>query len=246
MKKRFLMVAALALTAAPAFAEITRNADGVIMVPRSAYTVIPLDVDGNPIDDGARTHYGFDNRVGGYNNLQLGRAGATNYLINNGVSAAYPLGRFVGDDFHMGRKATDFTGFLWLYTDNGPSEHASTVAFFNNTAMNGAPGPAFGATMTMLVVTSMGTISTAAVLGFAPTLPEATPGNPNGFWGISVTHLTLAEAGLQIISAGSHGWMGFRSKSVNPTRGGMRATQFVPDVGTSTSNLFHKIGRAHV
>jgi len=261
MKKAVLMVAALALTASSAWAGATRAPDGRFILPKDAYTIVPLDANGDVIPDGGRANPGFTNDVGQYNNLQLGVAGATSYFVDNAP-------HMVVDDYHMGRKATDFTGFIWVYTDGGKNtgaftsmnyrSHDSTVAFFENTANDGAPGPLslmqMQVTFTTLtstfqtMITTLTTTVGASIL--ITSLPEATLGNPAGGWGIRVTK--LQNFGFNFLSTTAHGWMGIWSKSLTPwspappaagspapgLRGGIRATQFAPHIGDSHDNVF--------
>jgi hypothetical protein len=259
MKKTLLMVTALAITATSALAGATRAPDGRFILPKEAYQIVPLDAAGNPIPDGGRANPGFTNDVGQYNNLQLGVAGATSYFVDNAP-------KMVIDDYHMGRKATDMTGFIWVYTDGGKNagpftsmnyrSHDSTVALFTNTAndnsaLNLMQMQVTFTTLTSTFQTMVTTLTTTVGASILITgLPEATIGNPAGGWGIRVTKLD--GVGFNILSTSAHGWMGIWSQSLTPwnaappaagspapgLRGGIRATQFNPHIGDSHDNVF--------
>jgi hypothetical protein len=187
-------LAAVALLAAPALAELSPSK----IITRGNYTIAPYDLN--------EVERQYDPLAGIYNNT----TGPTRYSMNN-------AGFFVGDDAHM--LGGTVTGFQWIYVDNGPASHTSTVAFFYNTAADGAPGPLLGNTVTF----TSGTITYGAVFGVTG-LPEATPGNPGGGWLITV--------GLPTFVSGPDVWVGIASNSLNPTRAGLRAGN-VPTVGNS-------------
>jgi MYXO-CTERM domain-containing protein len=184
-------LAAVALLAAPALAELSP-----INIPQGSYTIRPYDV-----NDVERQ---YDPSAGIYNNT----TGPTRYSINN-------AGKFVGDDVHM--TGATVTGFQWIYVDNGPGSHTSTLAFFYNTP--GDAGPLLGNTATF----TFGGITYGAVFSVSG-LPESTTTNPAGGWLITV--------GLPAFFTGTDAWVGIASNSTTPTRAGLRAGN-VPTVGSS-------------
>jgi hypothetical protein len=170
MKKLIASLAAVALFAAPALAELAHPG---ITIPKGSYTIEPADV-----DDGTR--HDPANLAGNYNNLQLGHAPQTQYRIPNN------LGGFVGDDLHM--VGTTVTGYRWVYSDPGAFSHSSSLAFFNM-ANPADGGPLLGNTVTFV----SGTITYGAVFNVTG-LPEATVNNPGGGWLITVGLPALTTA----------------------------------------------------
>lgn len=157
MKKLIASLAAVALFAAPAMAELAQR---TFTIPKGSYTVRPYD----PTE--VERHYSVGEGL--YNNLSA----PTRASINN-------PGFFVGDDAHMAA-AGNVTSFHWIYVDGGAAaSHTSTIAFFANTPGDGAP--VLGNTLTF----TSGGFTYGAI--FAVTgLPQGTVGNPNGGWLISV------------------------------------------------------------
>jgi MYXO-CTERM domain-containing protein len=220
MKKFLGSLAAVALFAAPAMAELAYQS---ITIPKGSYTIeIAPDVE---VPDGTR--HSAANLAGNYNNLQLGHA-QTQYRIPNNAGA------FVGDDLHM--NGNSVTGYRWVYSDPGVGSHTSTVAFFNNTPADG--GPLLGNTVTF---TSGGT-TFGAVFNITG-LPNATATNPGGGWLITVTLPTLLAAGNDL-------WVGFQSNSPTvgtPANLGLRGTNLQPNVpaaneGVGSSHNLHFSG----
>jgi hypothetical protein len=170
MKKLIASLAAVALFAAPALAELAHTP---IVIPKGSYTIEPAP---DVVEEGTR--HSPANTAGIYNNLQLGHA-QTQYRIPNNN------GGFVGDDLHM--TGNTITGYRWVYSDPGTGSHSSLMAFFNNTP--GDAGPLLGNTVTFV----SGTQTYGAVFNITG-LPNATSGNPGGGWLITVTLPTLATA----------------------------------------------------
>jgi hypothetical protein len=161
MKKMIASLAAVALFAAPALAELSHPSK---TIPKGSYTIEPYygEMDGS----GTR---GID-PTPIYNNTTFG---PTTYHINN-------AGVFVGDDAHMA--GTTITSIRWVYSDGGTggtSAHSSSVAFFYNTANDA--GPILGNTVTFV----SGTVTYGAVFNVTG-LPQATVNNPAGGWIITV------------------------------------------------------------
>jgi hypothetical protein len=123
MKKLIASLAAVALFAGPALAELAPR-----VIPQGSYTITPYEA----VDDASR---GISYTAGIYNNL----TGPTTESINNG-------GFFVGDDVHM--TGATMTAFQWIYVDGGTGSHSSLVAFFYNTPGDG--GPLLGNTVTFV------------------------------------------------------------------------------------------------
>lgn len=202
MKKFLGSLAAVALFAAPAMAELAYQS---ITIPKGSYTIeIAPDVE---VDDGTR--HSPANLAGNYNNLHLGHAGQTQYRIPNNAGA------FVGDDLHMAGNTV--TGYRWVYSDPGAAaSHTSTMAFFNNGPADG--GPLLGNTLTFSSGTATGLGAVFNVTG----LPNATANNPGGGWLITVGLPTLTAAGNDL-------WVGFQSNSLTvgtPANLGLRGTNF--------------------
>jgi hypothetical protein len=204
MKKMIASLAAVALFAAPALAEISNK----IVIPKGAYTVSPSD-----IQEGTR---GI-NDDGIYNNLQSGEV-QTQYRIPNNE------GLFIGDDLHMTAPGTAMTTFRWVYSDpgnttnGGGASHSSTVVFSHNTANDGGAVTNFAATT--------GGATTAAFL--ITGLPNATINNPGGGWLITVGLPGITTGPDIWVGLASN------SGTVSgPNTLGLRGTSLSPDVGSS-------------
>jgi hypothetical protein len=157
MKKMIATLAAVALFAGPALADLSTLPR--VTIPKGAYTVQPAGVD-------AGGERGID-PTPIYNNTTFG---PTTYHIQNS-------GLFIGDDAHM--DGTTITSIRWVYSDGGTASFSSSVAFFYNTANDA--GPLLGNTVTFV----SGTQVYGAVFNVTG-LPAATANNPTGGWIITV------------------------------------------------------------